>query len=174
MQETFPEYEYVEATVVSRASDGWSGGLNLDIGSASGIRKGNIVVTGNGLCGVINDVGLNWSTVTSIVDVGFSAGAIVVRTGDTGYTSSSVDLRAQGCMKLTPLASTTMVNRGDTVVTSGLGGKLPKGLVLGTIAKLVSDSDGLSKYAVVVPAADLQTVRKVYVVTNFVPEEILP
>ena len=50
---------------------------------------------------------------------------------------------------------------------SGLGGVYPAGLVVGEITGLFTGADGVSRYAQVKPAADLDSVRYVYVITDF-------
>ena len=177
LSETEPDFSFTEARVVSRSADGWGTVFSLNEGTAAGISRGDVVVAGDGssgtgLVGVISDVGLNWATVTCLIDPDFSAGALVVRTSDIAYTAGTQALRAEGLFMLTPLDALTLVNRGDVVVTSGLGGKLPKGLVLGTVRELHPNADGLSEYAVVEPVVDFSTVRVVYVITNFETEDV--
>ena len=52
----------------------------------------------------------------------------------------------------------------DEVMTSGLGGVYPEGLVVGTVSRMDMDPSGLYQRADVVPSADLSDLRYVFVV----------
>ena len=56
-------FSYASADVVARGTDGWSDTLNLNAGTSSGVKEGNIVVSCDGLVGVVSSVGPNWSKV---------------------------------------------------------------------------------------------------------------
>ena len=56
---------------------------------------------------------------------------------------------------------------GDLVVTSGLGGYYPSGLVIGSVEELVVDEGGLTQSAVLVPSADLEELVQVFVIKSF-------
>jgi rod shape-determining protein MreC len=57
------------------------------------------------------------------------------------------------------------IQRGDEVVTSGLGGVYPAGLLIGYVGRVYRDRTGLFQYADIVPAADLRSLDVVFVVT---------
>ena len=173
LQEEHPEFTYAEAQVVARSTDGWTCELSLNVGTAAGVKKGDLVVTGEGLVGVVRTVGLNWSSVTYVADSRLSVGALLVRTGESGYTEGNATALANGQLELKALATDTMVNRGDLAVTSGLGGRYPKGLVLGTVSDLKTEPDGLSVCAVLTPAVEFSRVQKVFVLINFEHEDPL-
>ena len=70
-------------------------------------------------------------------------------------------------LKLTYLAAGATLLAGDLVVTSGLGGYCPSGLVIGSVEELVADEGGLTQYAVIKPAAQLEDLVQVAVVKSF-------
>jgi len=55
---------------------------------------------------------------------------------------------------------------GDEVVTSGLGGVYPAGLLIGYVEKAYLDRSGLYQYADIVPAADLRSLEFVFIVVR--------
>ncbi|MEG2571354.1 MAG: rod shape-determining protein MreC, partial [Clostridia bacterium] len=61
--------------------------------------------------------------------------------------------------------------RGDTVETSGVGGLFPRGIVLGTVEDVKTETHGITKYAVVKPAVDLARVNHVLVIKSFTVTE---
>ena len=57
------------------------------------------------------------------------------------------------------------VVEGDVIVTSGFGGRYPKGLVVGLISSLQNDAGGLLKIGLIEPAVDFQKLEDVMVIT---------
>ena len=167
IKEANPEFEFVAADVVSRSTDGWDGTITINVGTSDGIKKKNVVLTGQGLVGLVTDVGYNWATVTTVLDPRIAVGAIVSRTNDIGMTEGSAELKADGLCRLSYMETNVSVNRGDTVKTSGLGGTYPKDLPIGIISDIVIEEHGLSMYALIKPYEDIMNVRRVYIITNF-------
>ena len=56
---------------------------------------------------------------------------------------------------------------GDTIVTSGVGGMMPRGLVIGEVESVENEVSGLSLYAVIKPAADIRETKSVVVIKDF-------
>ena len=73
----------------------------------------------------------------------------------------------EGLLKLSYLPEGNGLLSGDQVITSGLGGNYPAGLVIGTIRSAYTEADGISRSADVEPAADISGIRYVYVITDF-------
>lgn len=53
------------------------------------------------------------------------------------------------------------------VITSGMGGIYPAGLLIGEIEEVLPESDGMTLYGVVKPYADLSRLSQVLVITEF-------
>ena len=156
------------ATVVERSTDNWSAAMTLSKGTASGVEVGDCVITEEGyLAGFISDAGANWSTLLTLVDTEAAVGAQIFRSGDVAVAQGEFSLMRQGRLKLTYLAADTTLLAGDLVVTSGLGGYCPSGLVIGSVEELVADEGGLTQYAVIKPAAQLEDLVQVAVVKSF-------
>lgn len=58
---------------------------------------------------------------------------------------------------------------GDIVLTSGLAGTLPRGLVIGQVTAVEQKDIALFQEAVVRPAVDYREVELVLVITSFQP-----
>ena len=56
---------------------------------------------------------------------------------------------------------------GDLIVTSGLGGIYPKNLIIGEVTEIRAESQDISLFAVVQPAAEVESCTNVYVITYF-------
>ena len=56
---------------------------------------------------------------------------------------------------------------GDQIVTSGLGGYYPSGLVIGSVESHQTGDDGLARYAVLAPMMDFAALTEVFVITDY-------
>lgn len=160
------------ATVTARGSSNWSSTLTLSKGSTAGVKGGDCVIDQYGnLVGVISEVGLNWSTLMTVVDVDLEMGALISRTDGAAIVEGDFALMSEGKLKLSYLPEGTQLLAGDTILTSGLmsGGEAtyPSGVVVGYVQEVRSDPGGTSDYAVLTPAADLSALEQVFVIKEF-------
>ena len=72
-----------------------------------------------------------------------------------------------GRLRMDYLPADCQLLGGDLVVTSGLGGYYPSGLVIGSVEEVQKDDSGASSYAVLVPEADLDSLTEVAVIKSF-------
>lgn len=158
----------VSARVSERSVDNWSSTLTLNRGTSAGISIGDCAIDQYGdLVGVVTDAGLNWCTVTTVLDTTSAIGAKVFRTEQVAVAQGQLSLMTQGQLSLTYLESAEDLISGDLVVTSGLGGYYPAGLTIGTVEELRTDADGLTQYAVVTPKAAIDALTQVFLITEF-------
>jgi len=168
-QERHSGYEHVDAQVVDPSSSNWSSSFTIDIGYAnSSIERGNAVVTEYGvLIGQIADVGLATSTVITVLDTTFSAGALIGERGGRATAKGDFALMRSGLLMLDHLDENLVVRPGDSVVTSGIGGVFPVGLVIGEVDEVLRHSTGVGRYATVKPMRDVETISHVFIITGF-------
>lgn len=163
-----PELVYQDAKVTRRTSSNWDSNLTLDVGTREDVAVNDCVIDQYGnLVGVVTEVGYNWSLVATVLDPDVEFGARVSRVDEDAVLEGDFSLMLAGELKLTYLPVDTKLVSGDQVTTSGLGEIFPEGLMVGTVRSLYTEADGLSRSAVVVPAADLADIRYVYVITDF-------
>ena len=160
------------ATVTAHGSSNWSSTLTISKGSANGLAAGNCVIDQYGnLVGVISEVGLNWSTLITVVDVDLEMGGLIARTDGAAIIEGDFALMSQGKLKLTYLPEGTQLLAGDTILTSGLrsGGTAtyPSGLVVGYVEQMRSDDSNMNDYAILTPAAALDKLEQVFVIKSF-------
>ena len=162
------DFEFQDATVTVRSASNWSSSLTIDKGSNADVAVGDCVVNEEGfLVGVVTEAGLNWSTVTTLVDTSSQLGALVFRTGEITVAQGDLALMNQGFLRLSYLESESSLMNGDLIVTSGLGGYYPSGLVIGSVQEIRTDDTGLTKYAILAPQVDLDELKQVFVITDF-------
>lgn len=167
IREEHPDFSFEYASVIGRDASDRFYSFTLDKGSLAGIEKYDPVITPDGLVGVVNEVGLTYSKVITILDVGLQFGAYDVRTRDIGLITGRIDLAREGNCQLTMLPRESGASPGDLIYTSGYGGLYPKDLAVGEIVEVLDEANGMSLYAVVKPTANVGKVRDVLVITNF-------
>lgn len=168
LAEQKPDLEFLDATVITRAVSNWSFTLTVNQGSAQGVEQGNCVVDQYGnLVGIVSKVGLNWAEVATVVDPSIELGVRLPRTDDEAVLEGDFSLMLQRRVKLSYLPENTLPTSGDRVATSGLGGRYPADLLIGTVESVHTEVNGLTQYAVVAPASDLEHVRYVFVIQGF-------
>ena len=154
--------------MTERSTVNWESTLTLDKGSSADVEAGDCVITETGvLVGVVSKVGYNWSTVSTVIDTGIEMGGIVSRTYSAGIVEGSFDLMSQGKLRLSYLPEGAQLVSGDEVLTSGRGDVYPSGLVVGQVEGVFTDPSGQSRYAVVVPEAQLDNLIEVFVIKDF-------
>ena len=163
-----PELIFEDAAVTLRSSTNWGSNLTVNKGTSSGVAVNDSVIDQYGnLVGIVTEVGPNWSLVTTILDQSVELGGRVARTDEDAILSGDFTLMQQGQLKLSFLPEDSQLVSGDQVTTSGLGELYPDGLTVGTVLSLHTEADGISRYAIVEPAADIGSVRYVYIITDF-------
>lgn len=162
------DLDLTPAWITARSFDNWTRTVTLDKGTAQGLAAGQCVMDQAGaLAGRITDLGGSWATVTLVTDPAFNAAGQTARSGIPGALAGDLSLLAAGELKLTCLTRADPVVRGETVVTFGGGRGYPSGLTVGTVDRLEDEPDGLTRRAVLTPAADLEGLGQVFVVTGF-------
>ena len=162
------DLQFEAARVTQRDVSNWASTVVLNRGSQHGVAVGDCAVdsTGN-LAGVVTDVGLNWCCMATLADTEAQFGAMVFRTEETAVAGGDLALMSEGKLKLQYLSDSANLIKGDLVVTSGLGGYYPAGLVIGTVDEVRTDDGGLARYAVLTPRCDLSDLRDLYIITDF-------
>ncbi|HEY1558612.1 MAG TPA: rod shape-determining protein MreC [Kofleriaceae bacterium] len=134
--------------------------LRIDRGDHE-VARGMSVIAGGGPIGRVDKVYGDYADVTLISDPGSSIEIVVPRTGARGMLTGLGRPDSYACtIEWLERESKpdTKLEVGDQVVTSGLGGSFPPGLVVGKIVKVARD-DGMFQHAEVEPAVDVSRVR---------------
>lgn len=164
------DLEAVAARVIGRPTNSWEGVITIDKGSADGIAVGMPVVGSVGLLGQTVGVAANSSRVRLITDQRSGVAALVQRTRAEGVVRGSIE----GELSMDFVSTETSVAAGDVVITSGLGGVYPKGIVVGEVTAAERRANSLYQAIEVEPTARLSGLEEVLVVkaqpTAVVPE----
>lgn len=162
------DFELEVCSVVAVTENGFESSMTLSRGSVSGIEAGDCVITGDGLVGVVAEVGLNHCVVKTVIHMDFTASATVSRTREVVVTNGSFELASDGMLKVSYLENDADVRPGDVILTSG--GAYPPDLIIGRVEEFRQESHGISSYASVRPAVDFSQVTTVLVIKDFYVE----
>lgn len=162
------DFVFEAAKVTARSTANWESTLTLSKGSAAGVEAGDCVVTQTGvLVGVVAETGLNWCTVSTIINTETEIGGIVTRTYSAGVLEGDFFLMNEGKLKLNYLPEGAQLVTGDEVLTSGRGEVFPSGLEVGRVEGVFTDPSGQTRYAVVNPSVALDSLIEVFVIKDF-------
>lgn len=153
----------IGARVVGGSGDSWSSSIVIDAGASDGVEVDMAVVCGSGAVGQVTSTAATSSTVRLLMDSASGVSAMLQGSRETGVLSGSLD----GSMHLDFVPTTATVSVGELVVTSGMGGVYPKGLLVGTVTSVSSTPSSLYYDITVAPAAEQGSYEEVYVITSF-------
>jgi len=126
--------------------------LTLNMGSRDGVEPGQPVIDAHGVMGQVKAVLPHTAVVMLITDPSHAIPVIIARTGlrTVAYGSRDGD---QLSLPNLPLAADVRV--GDTLLTSGIGGRFPPGFPVGRIERIAPAATGMFQVALAKPAADI-------------------
>ena len=150
----------VTASVISNSASTWFNSMILDKGKKDGVEKGMGVVSPLGVVGQVVSVTSRSAKVLLITDSHSGVDAVVQRSRARGIVTGSLDNGT--IMKYVKRSDD--IKEGDRLVTSGLDGVFPKGLLIGATSKVNKKSIGLFQYVEVTLAVDPARIEEVLVV----------
>jgi rod shape-determining protein MreC len=151
----------VAAQVIGRDSTNWYSSLILNKGDRDGVRPEMGVMTSAGVVGRVVKTGPFSSVVLLLTDPHNAITGIIQRSRDEGIVEGTTQGRAR--IKYLPLLANLRI--GDTVVTSGLTGGFPRGVVIGSVLSLQKEEGELFQSAEITPEANLSRLEEVLVIT---------
>jgi len=150
----------ITATIIANSAASWFQSCQIDKGSADGVRKGMAVVTPLGVVGQVVAVTPRAAKVLLLTDPNSGIDVLVQRTRSRGIVSGSLE---SGTV-LKYMKRSEDVQEGDRLITSGMDGVFPKGLMVGTVIKVRKQHLGLFQFVEVLPAVQTARTENVLVV----------
>jgi rod shape-determining protein MreC len=140
----------------------------IDKGSETGIKADMPAVTASGvLVGRVSEAGQTTSKIQLLTDPNSAINIISQKTRSTGILKSNQGKEI--IMEMIPQESNIEV--GEQIITSGLGGGLPKGILVGEIESIISNDVEAFKKAKVKPAMDINNLESVFVIILGQPQD---
>lgn len=152
---------YITCDIIAKDPGNWYNLFVINAGTNQGVLKNSTVLCGEGLVGLVYEVGDDWSKVISIVDnksaVGFEI--MDIQNNYDGRVTGSMDGSLKGYL-YDPQA---VVHTGQKIITSGLG-IYPRGILIGEISEVIVNKDNLLKEIVVKPEVNFLKLERVFVI----------
>jgi len=150
------------AEVIAHGDGRQSFAVTISVGSRDGVRRNQAVVTADGLVGRIDrEPGSSTSLVSLLNDPANAVAAVVQRSRVQGVFQFAGD---EG--RLFHVLQAADVLSGDVIISSGLGGVYPEGLMIGTVMSVSDDRDGVSLKIVVATSAALDRLEEVFILRS--------
>lgn len=167
-EDSIRSYNPIHATVTARSPERWIEQLTINKGKLDGVKVNMAVITAEGMIGKVQTVAPATSTVQLLT--GFDEfnriSATVSREDEKDIFGliESYDKETNSLLFKIIEDSDQDIEEGELVVSSGMGGVFPAGLPIGTVKEVIPDQYGLTRTALVEPAANMYEINHVVVV----------
>ena len=165
-----PQNQYLASSVIGRDPSPFLHYIIIDHGSDDGIRYGMPVVTQQGLVGRVEAVTASASRVQLIADPGSVINVRMQSLKREAQLTGSIT----GDISLINIPQDVVVNPGEILLTSGLGGNYPPDVLIGQVTNVTKKENELFQTASVQPIVNFSFLRAVLIITNFKTIDISP
>ena len=170
LQAAHEDYEMVDAYIIAWSSTDWENTFTINRGTAAGIDVNMCAVTANGeVVGLVTEVGPNYAVVKTVLDSTLEISATLADSGYNGMVGGGYISGHETLLKMDYLPSSSIIRNKDQVVTSG-STVYPRGLILGYVVDAGYEDTGVAKYALLDPAAQINSLEQVFIITKYTTE----
>ncbi len=169
LQATLTDFTYLTGSVIARNPDRWIDQVIIDRGSSDGLEIGMSVMSNNGLAGRVTDVNPTSSKVTLLTttdDTAVLTSAEIILEDETIFGVINGYDTNRNQLIMDQIIAESDIELGTDVVTSGMGGLVPRGLLVGTVAEVALDSHGLGQRVFIEPATNFKDIRYVAIINR--------
>ena len=167
IKEEHIDFLFEDATVIGRESTNYRTVYTLSKGTLHGIEVNMPIITKDGLVGHITEVGATWSKAVLLTETASAVGGFIERSGVLGVVEGTYELRTEGLCRMVYIEPDSDIRVGDKVVSSGIGGVYPRGLMIGKVTEIVMDEASRTLTATIEPAADIDSISKIMIITEY-------
>ena len=161
------DYQLVDAYIIGRSSLDWSHTFTINRGTTAGIEPGMCAITEKGeVIGLVVEAGSNYAVIKSVLDPSLEISATIASSGYSGMVQGAYAAEHEGLLLMDYLPSSSVIRNNDRIVTSG-STVYPRNLILGYVVDAGFNDTGVAKFALLRPAADLDTLEQVFIITSF-------
>jgi len=167
LKSSHEDYVMVDAYVIAWESTDWNNTITINRGTAAGIHAGMCAITANGqVVGLVTEAGSNYAVVTTVMDSSLEISASIASSGYNGMVQGNHTHGNEKVLRMDYLPSSAIIRNNEQVVTSG-STVYPRDLILGYIIDAGFNDTGVAKYAILEPAADINTLEQVFILTSY-------
>lgn len=164
LKDKYTEYTTVPGYIINKDISNYSNIIVINVGENDGIGVNMPVIADEGLVGHVISVTDKTAKVQTLIDTASAVSCVVGTTKDSMIIKGTLDSNTS--LKATAISTSSTILEGDRAETSGLGGIYPKGIVVGTIKKVVNTKNLSNRYAILEPAVNFNKIETVLVITN--------
>lgn len=166
VDQKYPDYNKVAARVISKDSNSFYSVFTIDKGDRDGIAVDMNVMAGNGLVGIVTEVGKNYAKVRSIIDDNSYVSGMFLKTSDTCDVKGDLELLDSGYIRVEGISMNAEIEDNYELVTSHISDKFLQGILIGYVSHIETDSSNMSKIAYLRPAVDFEHLQEVLIITE--------
>jgi len=161
------DYKTMAAGILGYNMEKWARTITIDKGTIEGVAKDYAVITPTGVVGRVIEANRHTSTVLLNTDQRSNIGVMIQRTRVKGV----VEGNGSDALILKYIRQIDDIRIGDQIITAGLGGVFPKGLVIGEVTRIDKGNDNFFKFIEVRPTIDIQTLEEVLVIPQSMDDQ---
>lgn len=169
LQDTLTDYTVITGAVIARNPDMWIDQIVINRGSNDGVQAGMSVMSNGGLLGRVGEANPTSSKVTLMTTNDATAvltsSEIILEDEAIFGVVNGYDVE-KGYLIMEQITSTSTIEEGADIVTSGLGGLVPRGLLIGTVAEVSLDRYGLGQRVYIEPITNFEDIRYVTIINR--------
>lgn len=167
VKEEHKDFQFVEASVTGRDSADIYKSFTVSKGTVNGVAVGDAVMYGKYLVGIVDKAYPTYSVVKTILDPDFSVSAYEIISNEISYVTGTASLAKENKCKMANLDATTKITNEAIICTAGVGGTVPKGLIIGTVNEIADESTDISSYAIITPGTDIESINTCFILTDY-------
>ncbi|PLX69634.1 MAG: rod shape-determining protein MreC [Denitrovibrio sp.] len=156
----FSKLDSIACNVIGRNISGYLKYVIIDRGSNDGVQRKDPVISYSGLVGMVSEVYSDTAKVEVVLNPGSNASVINSRTRTVGIVRGD----GRGKMAVDFYDRLDDVVKGDILITSGLGGVYPKGIIIGQVEDVENIETGLFRKLSLTSNVDFYKLENVLVV----------
>ena len=164
LKDKYSEFTTVPAYVIERSISNYEKIVVINAGTDDGVKENMPVISESGLVGYVISATNNTAKIQTIIDTASSVSANISNVQDSVILRGT--LNNTETVRATYIPADSTILQGDQVVTSGLGGIYPKGILIGTVKSVVNTKNEADRYAEIEVATDFSRLETVLVITQ--------
>ena len=166
LKEQYVQYNTIGARVIATDSTNWFYTFVIDKGEKDGVQVGCNILAGNGLAGIVTEVGSDYAKVRAIIDDNSNVSASISGTDTLCTVTGDLSHIKDGYINVGYINKADVIEEGAELVTSHVSDKFLPGLLIGYIAEVEMDANNLTKSAKCLPVVDFTNLREVLVILD--------
>ena len=172
LKATNEDYKLVDAYIIGWSSSDWESTFTINRGTNAGIRENLCAITANGeVVGLVTEVGVNYAVVKTVLDSTLEISGTIATSGYNGMVKGGYTSGNDTLLQMNYLPSDSIIRNKDQVVTSG-STVYPRGLIIGSVVDAGYEETGVAKFALLDPAADINSLEQVFIITAYTTEVV--